>query len=220
MTRLERIAIIILRATQFSLARRIQAYAGRTRDDDFENLFDSVLLYRFPKCPQALRDILRESVVFRYTRIRYERSHRAPEASTLARVERPVAQPPQIRAQNPRPLSAVTVDKLAQIPELSKDSQSKATTTPLTLDQEIVRQELKQGLSIPASRGMVDTVSQSETGDAVYPSPPAIAEGNVTATCQICLQDFPVNLFQGLKWRYDLPPRTRESVANSNQVLM
>lgn len=199
--RLDRIAVIILHATESSLARRIQAFAERSRDRLYEEQVDMVLTYRFQNAlPPGLSKILRDSILHRYYRIQYERSHHVPEASTL---EKPVSISKQL-LETPAEPSSHSKPTVAEEPEnLPAKALSETKTTPLTLDEDVIREELRQGLSLPVSRKNVDIASQSETGDALYPNPPEIEKGSAFAKCPICLKDYDVETFEGFRWRYD-----------------
>ena len=202
LNRLDRIAVVVLRATENSLAKRIQSHAGRTRDEDYKKHIDLVLSFRFGDClPVKLRKLMCDSIVYRYCRIQYERNHLVPEASTLtAPPELPVRSEPS----GPQPYrlpDKMHADQDRKATDQYPAPRSEARTTPLTVDEEIVRNELRQELSLPLSRKERDTVSQSETGDALYPTPPKIPDGSTTAQCPICLKDYHLDVFEGPRWR-------------------
>lgn len=217
--RLDRIGVMILQATESSLARKILAYAEQDRDEQYEGHVDRVLHYCFQDAlPAALRELIRNSILHRYYRIRYERDRRVQEAP---RWEQPRQSPkltqkrPAEPSRRPEPIGAKEPEGLT---EQHQKTQSEVKTTPLTLDRNVVEKELKKGLSLPPSRKNVDTASVSETGDTLYPKAPDIKEGQTKATCPICLKDYEVSLFEGFKWRYDSFEPLIECIADRRLV--
>lgn len=204
--RLDRIAIIILQATQNSLVRRMAVYTVESRNESFEKHVDNVLRYRFQDAlPAGLRELIYSSILHRYYRIRYERDHRNQEKP---RWEQPPIQqvPERIAERSAHPAPSLQPAASAQpeiIPEQTRDTISEAQTQPLTVDEEIVREKLKEGLSATPSRRNMETASRSETGDALYPKAPEIRDGQKTAICTICLRDYEADVFKEQKWRYD-----------------
>ena len=202
MTRLDRVAIIILQSTESSLASRILAHADQVRNESYEEQVDLTLRYRFQNAlSEELRRHIYTSVLHRYYRIQYERKHRTqgqPRWKSLAsEPQEPIAEPVPI------PQQAATLDQHVLHQPQRYEVRSEAPTQPLTVDADIVEDRLKEGLSASLSYKTVNTAPVSETGEASYPKAPNIKEGQSEATCPICLKDFEADTFKGAKWRYD-----------------
>jgi hypothetical protein len=202
--RLDRISIIILQATESSLARRILAYAEQARNESYEERVNMVLRYRFQNAlPEELRILIHTSILHRYYRIQYRRKHRTEETPRWEvrpqHAPEPVAEPQTQPIATHRPAAMdEPMDRSPQRYEARFDAKSE----PLTVDEGVIEEKLKEGLSAPPSRKPVDSASVSETGDALYPKAPEIREGQSKGTCPICLKEYDAGIFEGLKWRY------------------
>jgi hypothetical protein len=202
--RLDRIAIIILQATESSLARRILAYAEQARNESYEERVNMVLRYRFQNAlPEELRILIHTSILHRYYRIQYRRKHRTEETPRWEvrpqHAPEPVAEPQTQPIATHRP--AVMDEPMDRSPQ-RYEARFDAKSEPLTVDEGVIEEKLKEGLSAPPSRKPVDSASVSETGDALYPKAPEIREGQSKGTCPICLKEYDAGIFEGLKWRY------------------
>jgi hypothetical protein len=202
MERLERVAVIIIRATEASLVRRILAHSDQDRDESFERNVELVLRYRFQDVlPEELRQLIYTSILHRYYRIQYERSHREKELPRWQVTSFNVQEPDD----GPRPVSQqfTTPDQHVKPPPHHNETRSEAPTQPLTVDTGILREEMKDLPSALPSHKSIYIAPVSETGEAWYPKAPEIKEGQLEAKCPICYRIHDADTFKGVKWRYD-----------------
>jgi hypothetical protein len=203
--RLERIATVILQATQGSLARRVSVYAEKCRAKEIEEGVEeciedhvaAVIGFRFQGAiTSSLSQLLVDACLYRHYRILYERSHRDQELPRL-QLPAPLIRPPSQSEGQPTRAEAQSEFHHPQQPE--HESQSEHQTLPLTIDEKVVHEKLAEDSS--AQPQPKSPPSVSETGAALYPSPPNIPDGQTDGTCPLCLKVFPAEEFEGRRWK-------------------
>jgi hypothetical protein len=214
--RLEKVSAAILKATEGSLARRVFAYAEEKLDNEFKEQVSNALKFRFSRAvpttegdlrfeevmPPELKELLVDSFLHRHYRILYERrmrqgeeprvkevSARRGEQHTATRLGVPRAGP-----QRQPEHDAGVLDQREQ--ETTRSSIEKG---PLTIDEGVAVKKLAES-SVPP-RPLAGAPSVSETGDALYPDPPVVPEGQNRVECPICLKSLDADVFCGERWR-------------------
>lgn len=195
MKRLDKLATVILQATQGSLARRISAYAEKCRakeaekgiQNSIEDHIARVIDYRFRgSISPALAQQLIETFLYRHYRILYERSRQdlVSRLPVSHHVTDPLSQSHVVADERPSPsFTAGAEPKSTKIPERDAETRSEVTR-PLTIDEKLVREKLAEDSS--AQPQPASPLSVSETGAPSYPNPPHIPEGQTEAKCPIC----------------------------------
>ncbi len=201
--RLQRISDVILQATQDSLTRRISAYAEKYRDKDFEHHVDRTIQWRFPHIPKSLHRVLVETALHRHYRILYDRDHRDQGAPTLQLGPKPAATQPSRTKVDAKAQDAGKEKQNRDTPEatsrpLDTLTVSEPQSGPLTIDEDMVKAKIEEQSSAPTESRVRPPVS--ETGAAFYPPAPAVAEGQKTAKCNLCLKEFPAEEFERRQW--------------------